>query len=51
MCACEMQPLCQFCKAVVHQCREVTIHYGAKVYHRACWVKMRDVARRTGGQL
>lgn len=50
-CQCAMQPLCQWCKKAVHACREVTVHYGPKVYHRACWVAIQQAARRTGGAL
>ena len=51
MCACEMQPLCGFCVKPIHRCREVSIPYGAKEYHKDCWEKLRHVARRTGGSL
>lgn len=51
MCGCAWQPLCQWCKRVLHSCREVVVPYAGKRYHLSCWHNLERVARQTGGRL
>lgn len=51
MCDCASAPFCQFCKRTIHRCRETVVPYQGKDYHLDCWMKLRNVARRTGGEL
>lgn len=51
MCGCDREPLCQWCKKVVHGCRETVVPNGGKRYHVKCWMALRQMADRVGGYL
>jgi hypothetical protein len=48
-CRCAWDPLCQWCRLVVHGCREPVVDYGAKRYHVVCWERLRKWAAQHGG--